>query len=173
MLVANSRADAVVTRHGLRRAMRGLAGGVSVVTAGPQGDRTGATVTSAHSLSMEPETMVVSINLGSSTSETIRRYGHFCVNILSVDQREVAERFAGFGGLKGESRYEGANWYQLATGAAALDGALASIDCEVEEIIARHSHAIILGAVRAVAATGGTGLIYADGRYGSFSDRSV
>ena len=63
---------------------------MSVVTAGVGADRTGATVTSAQSLSMEPETMVVSINLASSTWAAIHRYGHFCVNVLGADQRDVA-----------------------------------------------------------------------------------
>ena len=51
------------TRIPLKFAMRHLAGAVSVVTAGIGDERTGATVTTAHSLSVEPEVMVVSINL--------------------------------------------------------------------------------------------------------------
>lgn len=55
------------TRIPLKFAMRHLAGAVSVVTAGIGDERTGATITTAHSLSVEPEVMVVSINLSSST----------------------------------------------------------------------------------------------------------
>ncbi|WP_181703145.1 flavin reductase family protein [Chthonobacter albigriseus] len=154
----------------LRQAMRTLAGGVSVITAGIGDDRTGATVTSATSLSVEPPTMVVNINLASSTWPVIRRFGHFAVNILSEDQQPIADRFAGRGGLKGPARYEGADWVTLVTGAPVLIGALSAIDCEVEEAIERHSHAIILGRVRAVTVGGGSSLVYANGRYGRFSD---
>ncbi|WP_245413694.1 flavin reductase family protein [Mangrovicella endophytica] len=157
-------------RLGLKQAMRGLAGGVSVVTAGIGAARTGATVTSAHSLSMEPETMAVGINLGSSTWDAIRRYGHFCVNVLHADQRDVADRFSGFGGLQGAERYEGASWHRLVTGALALDGAIAAVDCIVEHVLERHSHALILGAVRAVESFDGPGLVYARGRYVSLAD---
>ncbi|KAB0677519.1 flavin reductase family protein [Aureimonas leprariae] len=157
---------------GLKQAMRTLAGGVSVVTAGIGDGRTGATVTSAHSLSMEPETMAVSINLASSTWEAIRRHGLFCVNVLRADQRAVADRFAGFGGLKGASRYEGADWHPLVTGALALEGALAAIDCEVEHVIERHSHALVLGTVRAVEVSQGPGLVWVDGRYAELAERS-
>ena len=150
----------------LKEAMRHLAGGVSVVTAGTGDERTGATVTSAHSLSVEPETMVVSINLSSSTWPVIRRFGHFCVNLLADHQQEVADRFAGRGGVKGADRYLGAEWQTLETGAGALIGALASVDCEVDEIIERHSHALILGAVRSVVVSGGHPLVYSHGRYG-------
>lgn len=153
----------------LKRAMRTLAGGVSVITVGSGDDRTGATVTSATSLSMEPPTMVVALNLASSTWPVIRRHGHFAVNILSADQQPIADRFAGRGGLKGPDRYEGADWITLVTGAPILVGALAAVDCELEEAIERHSHAIVLGRVRAVTVAEGTSLVYADGRYGRFA----
>ena len=152
---------------GLRLAMRRLVGGVSVVTAGRGDERTGATVTSAQSLSLDPETMVVSINKTSSTWPVIARSRAFCVNILAAEQQAVADRFAGRGGLKGAARYEGASWYELVTGAAALHGALAAIDCEVATILEHGSHALILGAVRAVVlGEPGAALVYADGRYG-------
>ncbi|WP_092497116.1 flavin reductase family protein [Faunimonas pinastri] len=152
----------------LKEAMRHLVGGVSVVTAGLGDERTGATVTSAHSLSVDPETMVVSINRSSSTWFAIQKTGHFCVNLLRADQQDVADRFAGRGGIKGPQRYEGARWSVLETGAAALDDAVASVDCEVEHILERHSHAVIFGAVRAVVIRGGPALVYSHGRYGEY-----
>jgi flavin reductase (DIM6/NTAB) family NADH-FMN oxidoreductase RutF len=160
--------QADIRRPALTEAMRLMAGPVCVVTAGRGDDRTGATVTTAHSLSIEPEVMVVSINLGSSTYTAITRYNHYCVNILAAEQQAIADRFAGKGGLKGLARYEGASWYPTATGALALEGALASIDCDVEDILIRHSHALILGRVQAVAIGGQqASLVYRSGRYGS------
>lgn len=150
----------------VKRALRVLAGGVSVITAGQGDDRTGATVTSATGLSMDPPTMIVNINKGSSSWPVIQRHGHFCVNILSDGQQDIANRFAGIGGIKGAARYEGAEWTTLVSGAPVLVDALAAIDCEVEEVIERHSHAIILG--RALAVLGGEGesLLYHNGGYG-------
>ncbi|WP_237155636.1 flavin reductase family protein [Oryzibacter oryziterrae] len=153
----------------LKRAMRSLAGGVSVITAGTGDRRSGATVTSAHSFSMEPPTMVVSLNLSSSTWPVVRDFGHFAVNILARDQQAIADRFAGGGGLKGAERYEGAGWTTLETGAPLLVGALAAIDCTVDEVIERHSHALVFGRVRAVLGNGGDCLLYARGGYGGFA----
>jgi flavin reductase (DIM6/NTAB) family NADH-FMN oxidoreductase RutF len=150
----------------VKLAMRSLAGGVSVITAGHGDDRTGATVTSATALSMDPPTMIVSINRSSSSWPVISRYQHFCVNILSHEQQSVADRFAGIGGVKGADRYLGARWTTLVSGAPALADALAVIDCEVDEIIERHSHAIILGRAVAVVSGYGQSLIYNNGRYG-------
>ncbi|MGO4625002.1 flavin reductase family protein [Ensifer sp. 2YAB10] len=146
--------------------MRNFSGGVSVITAGIGDDRTGATVTSATALSVDPPTMIVNINRTSSTWPIIQRYRHFCVNVLSREQRSVAERFSGLHGVKGVARYEGADWARLASGASALSGALAAIDCEVEEIIERHSHAIIIGRVVAITTGSGEPIVYHNGRYG-------
>lgn len=156
------------TSSGLKDAMRHLVGGVCVVTAGTGADRTGATVTSAHSLSMEPETMLVSLNVSSSTLPVVRRFGHYGVNLLAAHQQVVADRFAGRGGAKGADRYLGAEWTVLETGASLLEDALAVVDCEVERIIEHHSHALVFGAVRAVRIGTGDPLVYSHGRYGAY-----
>lgn len=153
----------------LRDAMRRLAGGVSVVTAGEAGDRTGLTVTSAMSLSVDPPTMIVCVNRSASAWPIMRRYGHFCVNVLGAHHQHVADRFAGRLGASGEARYESARWERLATGASALADAVAAIDCSIEETIERHSHAILIGAVRAIRVRGGEPLVYSQGRYGLIS----
>lgn len=153
----------------LRDAMRHVAGGVSVITAGIGADRTGLTVTSAVSLSMDPPTMIICVNRGASSWPVIQKHRHFCVNILGHEHRAVAERFSGRGGIKGPERYDGASWTTLVTQASVLDGAVAAIDCEVEEFIERHSHAIVIGAVKAVRVNGGAPLVYGHGRYGGFA----
>ena len=134
----------------LRVAMRRSAGGVSIVTAGSGSERTGMTVTSAISLSMDPATMLMTIDRAASAWPVIRGAGHFAVNIPSAAQVDVAERFAGRGGARGAARYEGAGWFRLGSGTLGLLGALAVVECRVEEIIERHSHAIVLGAVLSV-----------------------
>ncbi|MEJ8309613.1 flavin reductase family protein [Agrobacterium larrymoorei] len=149
----------------LKAAMRQVAGGVSIITAGHGAHRTGATVTSATALSMEPPTMIVNINRSSSTWPVIARFNHFCVNILSGSQEEVASRFAGIGGLKGEERYEGADWFELESGASGLRGALSVIDCAVEDVVERHTHAIVIGRVLSVTHGEGRPLLYHAGRY--------
>jgi flavin reductase (DIM6/NTAB) family NADH-FMN oxidoreductase RutF len=151
----------------LKAAMRNMAGGVSVVTAGTGEHRNGATVTSATALSMEPASMIVNINRSSSIWPIIGRYNHFCVNILSSGQQDIANRFAGKGGLKGVERYGDAEWFTLESGAAALQGALAAIDCAVEDVIERHSHAIIIGRVLAIVPGQGQPLLYHSGQYGN------
>ena len=105
------------------------------------------TVTSVSSLSVDPPSLIVSINREASSWPLLKRYGAFGVNILAADQLEIAERFTGKGGLKGADRFAGAEWTTRVSGVPLLVGALAAIDCEVEEIVERHSHAIVIGRV--------------------------
>jgi flavin reductase (DIM6/NTAB) family NADH-FMN oxidoreductase RutF len=139
--------DREVSKSEFRGAMRHLAGGVSVITAGRGKDISGMTVTSVSSLSVEPPTLIVSVNRESSSWPLLRRYGFFGVNILTADQVDVAERFAGKDGLKGAARFAGGQWFTRASGVPLLAGALAAIDCEVEDVVERHSHAIVIGRV--------------------------
>jgi flavin reductase (DIM6/NTAB) family NADH-FMN oxidoreductase RutF len=145
--VRNIKIDRGVSSDDFRSAMRHLAGGVSVITAGRGKDISGMTVTSVSSLSVDPPTLIVSINRESSSWPLLKRYGCFGVNILTSDQIDVAERFTGKGGLKGADRFAGARWITRASGVPLLEGALAAIDCEVEHIVERHSHAIVIGRV--------------------------
>jgi flavin reductase (DIM6/NTAB) family NADH-FMN oxidoreductase RutF len=152
-----------------RVALRQLAGAVSVITAGAGDTRAGLTATSVTSFSAEPPTILVSVNTSASAYPTIVARRHFAVNILSHEQQAIADRFAGRLGLKGADRYQGAEWRTLASGAPALVGALAVIDAQIEEIIERHSHAILIGRVKAVEADTQTGaLLYWRGAYERF-----
>jgi flavin reductase (DIM6/NTAB) family NADH-FMN oxidoreductase RutF len=154
-----------------RGTMRRLAGAVSVVTSGNGATRAGLTASSVTSLSVDPPTVLVCVNRTSSALSTIRSTRQFAINVLSETQQPIADRFAGRHGVSGNDRYAGAEWTQLFTGAPVLLGALAVIDCVLEEVIERHSHAILIGRVKAVAGQGDAGpLIYWDGAYRRLSD---
>lgn len=164
--VRETKLATVATTDQFRKAMRSLAGGVSVITVGRGDDLSGMTVTSVSSLAVDPASLIVCVNRNSSTWPVLQKYGVFGVNILSSDQLEVAERFAGVGGLKGAQRYAGAEWINLSSGVPLLTGALAVFDCEVEDVIERHSHAIVIGRVLDLrVAPGKPALTYWEGQY--------
>ena len=139
--------DRQVSQDDFRGAMRQLTGGVSVITVGRGKDISGMTVTSVSSLSVDPPALIVSVNRGASSWPLLKRYGFFGVNILTSDQIDIAERFSGKDGIKGAGRFAGAEWTTRASGVPLLSGALAAVDCQVEEIVERHSHAIVIGRV--------------------------
>ena len=164
--VRNIRIDREISPGDFRGAMRHLIGGVSVITAGRSQDITGMTVTSVSSLSVDPPTLIVSINRESSSWPLIKRLGVFGVNILTADQIGIAERFAGKSGSKGADRFAGVQWLTRASGVPLLEGALAAIDCEVEDVVERHSHAIVIGRVLGIQASRRTASLgYWQGQY--------
>ena len=153
-----------------KQAMGRLAGAVSVISVGTGQNRTGFTATSVSSFSLEPPTILVSVNRASSSWPALLEARSFAVNILANDQANVADRFAGRGGIKGNDRYVGWDWSRLGSGTLGLAGAVSVIDCELEEAIERHSHAILLGRVRSVeTSTQAAPLLYWRGDYQRFS----
>jgi flavin reductase (DIM6/NTAB) family NADH-FMN oxidoreductase RutF len=155
-----------------REAMRQLSGGVAIITAGIGAERTGMTATSVSSLAIEPPSLVVCVKRQSSTWLALLRFQTFGVSILRAGQESIADRFAGRGGLKGAARFGNEPWLTLATGVPLLAGALAAIDCSVEETIDRHSHSIVIGRVQAVRiGSRGDALVYWRGQYSGLSPR--
>ena len=164
--IRETKVQAVTTADNFRSAMRSLAGGVSVVTVGRGDDLSGMTVTSVSSLSVEPAALIVSINRQASSWPLLQKHGVFGINILSADHIDVAERFSGIGGLKGAQRFAGSEWISLASGVPLLADALAAFDCEVEHVVERHSHAIVIGRVLDLRVSPGKpALTYWQGQY--------
>jgi flavin reductase (DIM6/NTAB) family NADH-FMN oxidoreductase RutF len=159
--------DGVPLAASFRDAMRHLAGGVSVITVGRGADITGMTVSSVSSLAIEPPTLIVSVNRNSSSWALLDRYGAFGINVLSAHHLGIAERFSGKGGAKGADRFAGAQWTSGGpTGVPLLVGALAAIECVVEDVIERHSHAIVIGRVLDLCVAEATSpLVYWHGEY--------
>ena len=140
--------------------------GATVITASHDAGPVGFLGLSFAHVSAEPPTVMFGLNLSSSSFPVLARHRSFGVNFLNATQKQIADRFAGRGGEKGPARYAGANWSEGATGAPLLEGALAALDCEVEELIERHSHAIVIGRVREVRLGGDdAALVYWRGDY--------
>jgi flavin reductase (DIM6/NTAB) family NADH-FMN oxidoreductase RutF len=159
-VVAAQHADFRSHDDAFRVAMREFASGVTIVAAGRDEKRNGCTATSICSLSIEPPSLIVCLARSSATLATIRATGVFGLSMLGERHAALADRFAGRGGLHGAARFEGGEWTALATGAPLLQGAVAVIDCEVEETIERHTHAIVIGKVAAARALGGQPLLH-------------
>jgi flavin reductase (DIM6/NTAB) family NADH-FMN oxidoreductase RutF len=137
-------ADSAAFRH----AMRALASGVAIIACGEGDARAGCTITSLASLSLAPPTLFVCLARSSTTLAGLRQARAFSISLLAERHQTLAHRFSGHGGgVHGARRFDGAQWITLSTGAPILADAIASFDCLLEEIIERHSHAIVLGAV--------------------------
>jgi flavin reductase (DIM6/NTAB) family NADH-FMN oxidoreductase RutF len=164
------------TNKTFRDAMRQLARSVCLITLGSGEERAGLTATSVSSLSAEPPTLLVCVDRASPSYPALTRLGAFAVNVLSADQREFAERFASGSNVRQTERYQDGRWLALPSGVHGLADSIAVFDCDVEERIERHTHAIIIGRVRCVLTGGGSGaLVHWRGSYDQvgWSDEEV
>ena len=125
-------------------------------------------MTGVQTCALPISTLLLCVNRSASAWPLLVRHGHFGVNVLAASQQPVADRFAGRNGEKGAERFAGADWLDLATGAPILADALIAFDCELEERIDRHSHAILIGRVRALhGVEAHDPLLYWRGAYGA------
>ena len=114
----------------LRHAMRAWTTGVAVITAAHNGQRYGMTVNSFLSVSLEPPLISVTLKQLTHTHELVVQSGEFAVTVLSADQKELSDRFAGkLPEIK--DRFEGISTETLNIDAPLLKGGIAYFNCRV------------------------------------------
>ncbi len=136
-----------IDESSFKYAMRQLAGGVTVITAGKGETISGMTVTSFSSLTVDPPSVIVAISRSASSWPLIERSGRFGANILAGDQFEIAKRFTSQSGLNGAERFQGIPWKPAKSGIPLLVNALVTLDCRVARVIEHHTHIVVIGDV--------------------------
>ncbi len=152
-----------VSREDFKRAMGSFGAGVTVVTTSDAGGRLfGMTATAFSSLSLEPPLCLVCVDHRAACHAAIEASRRFAVNLLAQEQRELSNRFAS----RLEDKFDGVA-YCLgdATGCPLLEGALASVECELHEVLAGGDHSIFVGRVVRAAAHEGAPLVHWRGNY--------
>jgi flavin reductase (DIM6/NTAB) family NADH-FMN oxidoreductase RutF len=157
-----SREGLEVTPDEFRRACGSFATGVAIATVlDAQRQPHGLTVSSFTSVSLEPPLVLICLGHAVTIVEAFRRATHFGINVLAASQRSISERFA----RKGEDRFNGTPWIPGATGVPLLPGALAQMECAVEQIVTSGDHDILIGRMVRMAAIDGDPLLYFSGGY--------
>ncbi|WP_240232982.1 flavin reductase family protein [Devosia lacusdianchii] len=128
-----------------RAAMSAMASTVSVVTARRGDERIGRTVTSMLSLSMNPPTILVSIDIMSRLADLIAKTGGFSLAMLADDQQAIADAFAGQ--VDAGERFNLGDWAEWPSGNPMLLGAVTALDCDVIGSIETGTHVLFAGAI--------------------------
>lgn len=130
-----------------REGMSRLAAAVNLITTdGPEG-RHGMTASAVCSITDDPPTLLVCVNRTNRSHDLFNGNGTICVNVLGGQHREIANAFAGRGGTE---RFGAGHWTTLATGAPALEEAVASFDCRIVERVSVGTHSVFYARVEAV-----------------------
>jgi flavin reductase (DIM6/NTAB) family NADH-FMN oxidoreductase RutF len=150
-----------------RRTLGCFATGVTVITVlDTDGKPRGLTANAFTSLSLDPPQILVCIDHRADTFPVISQATAFAVNVLAEEQREISQRFAG----KGENKFEGIAYHPGANGAPILEGALAVIECQVEQKHESGDHTVFIGAVQRVEHGPGKPLLFFRGNYASLPE---
>jgi flavin reductase (DIM6/NTAB) family NADH-FMN oxidoreductase RutF len=145
-----------------RTALRCFAAGVTVVTTRDrEGCPSGLTASAFTSVSLDPPLVLVCVDHAATAHPAFRTHGWFAVNVLCREQEALSRRFA----LSGGDKFQGVPWHEGRTGLPLLDGALATIECQLVEGHEAGDHTIFIGRVEAVSVGGGRPLVYFHGAY--------
>ncbi|WP_119944363.1 flavin reductase [Neorhizobium sp. NCHU2750] len=151
-------------RSDFREAMSRLGAAVNIVTTDGPAGRAGFAATAVCSVSDNPPTMLVCLNRSSSAHAAVRENGVVCINVLAAEHEPLSRLFGGKTPV--EERFAPVAWSNLSTGAPALDGALASIDCRIRSVSDGGSHDILICEVEAIRQDqDGHSLLYLNRRY--------
>jgi 3-hydroxy-9,10-secoandrosta-1,3,5(10)-triene-9,17-dione monooxygenase reductase component len=154
--------DHVVEASEMRRVLGHFASGVTIVTGQDEDGPVGFACQSFTSVSLDPPLVLFCPAHTSSTWPRIRRAGAFTVNMLAEDQTDLCMRFA----TSGADKFAGLDWQETPWGPA-LDGVLATVHCDIEQVHPAGDHDVVIGRVRALDARRDVGpLIFFRGQFG-------
>ena len=146
-----------------RASLAMFATGVTIVTARtPAGVLVGLTANSFNSVSLNPPLVLWSLSQGASSMAALSTGSHYAINILSADQKELAERFAS----RREDRWLDVAFTEGASGAPLLTGSAATFECFNRSRYEEGDHVIFVGEVeRCSHQAGAAPLLYHGGRF--------
>ncbi|HEX8002297.1 MAG TPA: flavin reductase family protein [Mycobacteriales bacterium] len=151
-----------------RRVVGHFATGVTVVTTHWDGRHYAMTANSFTSVSLEPVLALVAVEARARFHDAVLRSRAFAVNVLAADQEDVSRWFATRGRPHDES-YMGTFSFTTGpeSGAALLDGALATLECRTHSTHPGGDHTLLVGEVLAASAprAGAEPLVYFRGTY--------
>jgi len=128
-----------------KECMRQLTTGVTVITTiSEDNEKSGVTINTFSSLSLDPLLILFSLKKTSFCYNTFINSKHFTVNILSSDQQKISDLFTKAGKEK---------WKEIKTikdtltDCPAIEGSLAFLECAPQNFYEGGDHTIIVGKV--------------------------
>lgn len=128
-----------------RKALGCFATGITIITAlGHRGQKLGITANSFNSVSLEPPLVLFSLDRRALSLGDFLSTGHFAVNILSTEQRELSSRFA----RAMTDKWTGVEWQTWDHGCPILSGCHAVFECAIAYTYSGGDHVIFVGEVQ-------------------------
>jgi 3-hydroxy-9,10-secoandrosta-1,3,5(10)-triene-9,17-dione monooxygenase reductase component len=120
--------------------------GITIITTVNEGVPVGFACQSFAALSLDPPLVLFCPTKVSRSWQAIEASGHFCVNMLTEQQKHVSARF----GSKEPDKFAGIDWEPSKLGSPVIEGSLAHIDCRVASVHDGGDHFVVFGAVESL-----------------------
>lgn len=148
----------------MRQCLSRFATGVVIIaTRASDGRLVGLTASSFNSLSLNPPLILWSLGTSASTLEVFKGQRFFSVSVLTVEQVDIARRFAS----RGVDRFSGVEIHEGLDGIPLIAGALGWFECERRTQTLHGDHWLFIGEVKRCAAVDGSPLIFRHGEFAS------
>ena len=152
------------TARAFRDALGCFATGVTLVTTRTSAGPVGIVANSFASVSLDPPLVLWSPAKSSRRHDAFVGADRFAIHVLATEQADLAQAFVKEGNAF--DRFPARN---PSTGIPLLDGCLAQFECSRFAAHDAGDHTIIIGEVIAAETRSGEPLVFARGRYGSFT----
>jgi len=128
----------------LRAALGKFATGVTIVTAADrEGDPVGVTANSFSSISLEPPLVMWALDKRSLSLSAFGDSEHYCVHVLTSEQRSLSQRFA----TQGADKFDSVTWAKAPHDTPHLADFLARFCCRVTRTLDIGDHIVYVGQV--------------------------
>jgi flavin reductase (DIM6/NTAB) family NADH-FMN oxidoreductase RutF len=149
-----------------RLAMSLFATGVTVVTVDYENEVQGMTANAFTSVSLDPMLVLVCVDQTARTHAHLHAKKRFGVNVLSEDQRRIAEHYARPDRDPARAEEEaGARFDRTRHGTPMLRGALAYLECRLQTAQDAGDHTIFIAEVEEIVVRGGKPLLFFESGY--------
>ncbi|MFA3789942.1 flavin reductase [Aliiglaciecola sp. SL4] len=131
-------------KRDFRTALGQFPTGVTVITTvDDNGAPIGCTASSFNSVSIDPALVLWSIDKGAFSKSIFANAEYFAINVLSENQVETSNKFAG----RGEDKFKDVSFTEGLGGAPLLEGCGAQFECKTWNVYEGGDHLIIVGEV--------------------------
>jgi flavin reductase (DIM6/NTAB) family NADH-FMN oxidoreductase RutF len=121
------------------------------------------TVNAFCSVSLDPPLVLVCVQHGASSYDSLLESGSFAVSVLATHQSELAALFASG---PAEVRFLEVDWHEGPRGDPVVDGAAAWLSCSLESVHPGGDHSILVARVDDLGLGDGDALVFYRGTYG-------
>ena len=118
------------------------------------------------SVSLDPPEILWSIVSKAPSRPAFETHGAFAVNVMPKEDKESVLRFA----QPIDNKFDGIAWRRGWRDVPVLDNALATLECNVKQMIPCGDHHIVVGAVRAIDSREGDPLVFFRGQFTTLGD---